>query len=195
MRSVLRFVMHPDDESAFVDALLREAGVVFVDGPRWTSNAPQTTRNISKIGEYCIIWSPSDLAALPAEFIPECQDWYCRGEYATIQFLRSRLVGPVAIEGSIAVATDPLRHRKAAQVELRFKSLRRLIKKSYRNSIVRWFNPNFPTHPATRQASANPSEPDRSLWVGPAALEWLANAPNRRIKVHESFPVEGAIRI
>jgi len=77
MRSQLRFVMHPDDEADLMTVLLRDAAVLLVDGPRWRSPTPPTTRNISAVGSYCIIWSPEDLPELAADFVPKRNDWYC----------------------------------------------------------------------------------------------------------------------
>jgi hypothetical protein len=65
MRSQLRFVLHPDDESALVAELLRDPAVLFVDGPRWKTATPPTTRDVFAVGSYCIIWSPEDLLELP----------------------------------------------------------------------------------------------------------------------------------
>ena len=105
VRSQLRFVMHPDDDAAIMAELLRDAAVLLVDGPRWKTATPPTTRNVSAVGNYCIIWSPEDLPELAAEFIPTCNDWYCRAEYATIQFLRSKIIETVIHEGRLAIST------------------------------------------------------------------------------------------
>ena len=56
MKSQVRFVMHPDDEYVLVAELLRDPAVLLVDGPRWKVAVPPTTRNISAVGSYCIIW-------------------------------------------------------------------------------------------------------------------------------------------
>ena len=193
MRSQLRFVMHPDDEAALVAELLRDPAIVLVDGPRWKTAVPPTTRKLSAVGSYCIIWSPEDLPELSAEFIPTCSDWYCRAEYATIQFLRCEVTETVIAEGRLAISTGSANKATAANVERRYKLLRGAIQKSYLNSIVRWRNPNLPEAPAGPSRSANPSDPDRSLWVGPAATSWLAGHPARRIKVFLASPVEGTI--
>jgi hypothetical protein len=76
-----------------------------------------------------------------------------------------------------------------SKVERRYKLLCRTIKKTYVNSIVRWRNPNRPEAPAGPGRSANPSEPDRSLWVGPAAMTWLLGEPQRCIQ-----PFAGAVQ-
>jgi hypothetical protein len=167
--------------------------VVLVDGPRWKSAAPPTTRNVSAVGCHCIIWSPEDLRTLPARFIPSCNDWYCSGENATIQFIRCVITGTVITEGRFAIATDQANGQTAAKVERRYNLLRRWIKKTCINSVVRWRNPNFPEAPAGPNRSANPSNPDGSLWVGPSAVNWLIADATRRIKIWPKAPVEGAI--
>lgn len=55
MKSSIRFVMHPDDEAALISELIRDPAVLLVNGPRWKSAAPPTTRNVSAVGPYCII--------------------------------------------------------------------------------------------------------------------------------------------
>jgi hypothetical protein len=132
--------MHPDDEAALMAKLLQDQSVLLIDGPRWTSPIPQTTRDISTIGSYCVIWNPNDLQQLPVDYIEAGNDWYCRGEYATIQLLRCKIVGAILTDGRLAIATR-LEHAAAADVERRYKFLRRVIKTSYHNSVVRWSNP------------------------------------------------------
>ncbi len=157
--------------------LLRDPAVLLIDGPRWKSATPPTTRNISAVGDYCIIWSPEDLSELGADFIPTCNDWYFRTAYATIQFLRCEITETVITEGRLAISTGAASKETAANVERRYKLLSRSIKKTYVNSVVRWRNP----------------EPDRSLWVGPTAMTWLAGVAARRIKIFPASPVEGII--
>jgi len=57
-----------------ISELLRNPVVLLVDGPRWKSVAPPTTRNISAVDDHCIIWSPEDLPKQPAEFTPSCSN-------------------------------------------------------------------------------------------------------------------------
>jgi hypothetical protein len=182
MRSQLQFVMHPDDEARVMAELLRDPAVLLINGPRWKSATPPTTRDVSAVGSYCIIWSPEDLPELFAEFIPSCNDWYCRAEYATIQFLRCSATDTAIREGRFAISTGPANKRTAANVERRYKLLCRTIKKTYRNGIVQWRSLNHPEAPAGPGRSANPSKPDRSLWVGPAAVTWLLAEPQRCFK-------------
>jgi hypothetical protein len=193
VRSEIRFVMHPDDEAMLMSELLRDPVVLLVDGPRWKSAAPPTTRKVSSVGYYCIIWSPEDLPQLRAEFILSCNDWYCRGEYATIQFIRCVITGTVITQGRFAIATDQANVRTAANVERRYNLLRRWIKKTYINSLVRWCNPGIPEAPVGPNKSANPSGPDRSRWVGPSAMNWLTADATRRIKISPETLVEGSI--
>jgi len=148
---------------------------------------------VSAVGRYCIIWSPEDLPVLAADFMPTCNDWYCRAEYATIQFLRSKIAETLITDGRLAISTGNANEKTAVNVENRYKLLCRIIKKSHRNSVVRWRNPKFPDAPARPGRSANPSDPDRSLWVGPAAMNWMAGDAARRIKMSPASPVEGTI--
>ena len=86
--------MHPQDEHEFEQFALEDESIRFVDGPRWKTNSPPAFRRLSDLsGNYCIIWSNKDLPRLDADFIEPCNDWYCRSEYATIQFIRSELFG------------------------------------------------------------------------------------------------------
>ena len=195
MRGQLRFVMHPHDEAALMAELLRDPAVLLVDGPRWKSPRPPTTRNVSAVGSYCIIWSPRDLPELAADFIPTCNDWYCRAEYATIQFLRCSIIDRVITDGRFAISTKPEGNEAAANVEHRYKFLSGIIKKSYLNSVVRWRNADLPEASPGPSRSANPSKPDSSLWVGPAAIAWLASDTARRIKTILTSPVEGIVSV
>src|SRR5262249_8502532 len=120
-------------------------------------------------------------------------DWYCRGEHATIQFLRCVITGTVITEGRFAIATDQASGKTAANVERRYNLLRRWIKKTSVNAVVRWRSPGIPEAPAGPNRSANPSSPDRSLWVGPSAMHWLTADPARRIKISPETLVEGFI--
>ena len=183
MNSQLRFVMHASDESEFVAQVLSDPGVCLIDGPRWKASSPETFRAIESIsGDYCIIWSKQDRAKLRAEYIKTCDDWYCESEEATIQFLRSRTVGLVITEGRIAIGTSSAKESEAKGVERRFRALVRFVKNHYSNSIVCWANPNAPFAPAGPGRSANPSEPDPQVWVGPHALRWLQETQERCIK-------------
>lgn len=166
--------------------LLKDPSVCFVDGPRWPTEQPTQNRSLDNIGWYCIIWSTNDLSRLTARYIPTCDDWYCTCEYATLQFLRSKIEPNVLQGGRIAISTHydlPEFPKKCAeQIDARFKSIRRHIKKFYRNSIVRWYNDRAPRAPAGPKRSANPSDPDKTMWVGPNALNWIRENPEHQIK-------------
>lgn len=187
--------MHEDDERAFERELLAEQGLQFVDGPRWPTSSPPTFRSLAALsGHYCILWDPADLAVLQAKHIEEIGDFYCRSEYATIQFLRSKNVAGVMTEGRIAVSTsDDLSPVAAAAIDARYKRLRKYIQKNYENKVVRWCNPTLPLLPAGPKRSANPSEPDAQVWVGPRALDWLRQDESHRIKQFLQSTVEARL--
>ncbi len=193
MNSQVRFAMHPADEREFEKLLISDESIRFIAGPRWKSQTPKTSRSLADIGYYCIIWSKSDIAKLKAEYIPTCDDWYCRSEFATIQFLRSEIDELVITEGRIAVSTVETGDFPALSVkslEKRYGALRNYIKRTYVNSIIQWQNPTIPFAPAGPNRSANPSKPDPQVWVGPHALRWLREQPNRRIKQFRQGNVE-----
>jgi hypothetical protein len=189
--------MHPADERDFESLLVSDDSIRFIAGPRWKTESPKTSRSLAEIDDdYCIIWSTSDIAKLKAEYIPSCDDWYCRSEYATIQFLRSEIDELIITEGRIAVATIRSRdypESSAKSLEKRYGKLRNYIKKSFSNSIVQWRNPTFPYAAAGPNRSANPSKPDPQVWVGPHALRWLRERPDRRIKQFRQSNVEGVL--
>lgn len=197
MRSQVRFAMHPDDEREFEQLLVSDESIRFIAGPRWKTETPVTSRSLADIDNcYCIVWSISDIAKLTAEYIPTCDDWYCQSEHATIQFLRSEMDELLITEGRIAVSTTPCRDFPAARVkslEKRFGSLRRYFQKNYSNSIIQWRNPTVPYAPAGPNRSSNPSKPDPQVWVGPHALRWLREKPDRRIKQMRQSIVEAVL--
>jgi hypothetical protein len=196
MRSQLRFVMHLEDEREFISEVVREDAVVLINGPRWKSNEPEVHHSLDSIDWYCIIWSRKDLAKLDAEFIPKCNDWYCRSEGATIQFLRSRNNGSVLIEGRLAISTDSEPSEVARAVEKRYRSLRSFVKKRYRNGMLQWRSRSFPESPAAVGRSSNPGKTDNSLWIGPSAAQWLRQDPMmRKVKQDFSAPVEAELTL
>lgn len=197
MRSQLRFVMHPDDEREFEQVLVRDESIRLIAGPRWKTETPATSRSLAEIHDsYCIIWSTSDIAKLEVEYLPSANDWYCRSEHATIQFLRSELDESVLTEGRIAVSTmvsDSFPAASAQRLEQRYKDLRKYFRKTYSNSIIQWRNPTIPYAPAGPHRSANPGPPDAQVWVGPHALRWLREQPERRIKQFRQGNVEATL--
>jgi hypothetical protein len=193
MGSQIRFIMPPEDERDFEELLLSDASIRLIAGPRWKTREPQTSRSLGDIGYYCIIWSTTDIEHLTAEYIPTCDDWYCRSEYATIQFLRSELTESVLTEGRIAISTmvrDDFPEANVRSLEKRFGNLRKYIKKHYRNSVLQWQNSTLAFGPAGPNRSANPSKPDSQTWVGPHALQWLREQPERRVKQSRQSFVE-----
>jgi hypothetical protein len=148
MRSQLRFVMHLDDERDFVSEILRDEAVVLINGPRWESSRPEVHRSLDSLDRYCIIWSRKDLVQLDAEFIPQCNDWYCQSEGATIQFLRSHRKESVIREGRLAVGSNSEPPEVARAVEQRYRQLRTFVQKRYRNGMLRWRNPCLPREPS-----------------------------------------------
>lgn len=186
--------MHPEDEQALAAELLRDPSIRFVDGPRWKQARPIPSRELSEVGHYCIVWSVDDLPKLAADFIPSCNDWYCRSEHSTIQFLRSSLEGNVLTDGRFSVSTEGAKAAAAESIERRFKAVRRFLKKSYLSSVVQWANVNVPFAPATASRSANPSKPDSSFWVGPSAAKWLREDSVRCIQTTPGAPVQGKLK-
>lgn len=197
MRSQVRFAMHPDDERDLEHLLVRDESIRFIAGPRWKTETPTSFRSLTDIANnYCIIWSTSDIAELKSEYIPTCNDWYCRSEYATIQFLRSEIDEMVITEGRIAVASssqDDFPASSVKSLEKRFSNLQKYLQKNYSNSIIQWRNPAAPYAPAGHDRSANPSKPDPQVWVGPNALRWLRERPDRKIKQMRQSIVEAVL--
>jgi hypothetical protein len=183
MRSQVRFVMHPDDEPAFVQVVTTEVGTVFVDGTNWPTPRPPITNDLQTAGNYLMIWNPHQTPKLTAtHFRNEDEEWWnCKNEFVTIQFLRSgfQYGEPFLFEGSIAVGTTDMdksffHEPSAPAVEERFKALRKFIKKAYTNKAIIWQSMSAP------RSNTIPHRPDASLWVGPRALIWLGEKPKKR---------------
>jgi hypothetical protein len=189
--------MHPSDERDFEQLLLADESVRFIGGPRWNTQEPVTSRSLADIhNTYCIIWSTSEISQLNAEYIPTCNDWYCRSEHATIQFLRSEMDDTLLIEGRIAISTVPsidFPELSVKNLEMRYGTLRKYLRKRYSNSIVQWRDPTRPYAPRGPNRSANPSKPDAQLWVGPHALRWLREGQGRRCKQMRQSNVEAVL--
>jgi hypothetical protein len=196
MNSQVRFVMHPDDEREFEQLLLANESIRFIEGPRWKTETPLTSSSLADIHDnYCIIWSPNDIAKLKAEYIPTCNDWYCRSEHATIYFNRSEIDGSVITEGQISVSTTRTADfpaSRAKNVEKRYVMLRSHIKKTYSNSVLQW-RWSEPVEPGGPENSAEPGKPDPHVWVGPHALRWLRERSDRRVKQFLQMRVEAVL--
>ena len=186
MRSQIQFVMHPDDERTFAELLLADESVRFVDGPRWPSQEPTFSRSLDDIGWYCIIWSTDDVPQLTSRYIATCDDWYITNEYATLQMLRSEVDGSTLTDGRVAISTHydlpELPEHNAKQIDARFSKIRRHIMKHYVNSIIRWHSSRSPVAPRGPKRSPNPSDPDKKMWVGPAALQWFHESDGHCIR-------------
>jgi len=199
MKSQIRFVMHPDDEREVEQLLRADESICFIDGPRWKTETPVTSKSLAEIHDnYCIVWSPNDIAKLKAEYIPTCNDWYCRSEYATIHFRRSQIAGPVITEGHISVGTIRARDfpaSSAKNVEKRYSTLRTHIKKTYSNSMLqwRWSEDLDPAELPFPERANDPGKPDPQVWVGPHALRWLREKSDRRVKQFPQMRVEGVL--
>jgi hypothetical protein len=178
------FVMHPDDEASFIDAVLDEPAVQIVDGHYWKSATPPCTRLCSELNDTeCLIWSPDDLPELKACQVLE--RWSCDSLHAAIHFSRSEMHDSVITAGRIAFRTDvhpDFPASSVTQLKKRFNRLRRVIKKTYINSAIQWCNPKLPRRPPSERRSGNPGKPDSRHWIGPNALEWLRDDRTRRVK-------------
>jgi hypothetical protein len=196
MSSQIRFVMHPDDEKAFVAALVAEEGVHLIDGPRWKSQVPRLARSIEEIsGDHCIVWCGSDGAPLQARLVEASGHWYCTSEQTTLQFLRSCMEDDLITEGRLALGdrSDDAESPADKLVLRRFHRLRDRIRKTYTNKLARWSNPGLPFRPAGPGRFANPSPPDAQLWIGPGAIAWLRERPGRSIRQDLYMRVEAVI--
>lgn len=180
MRSSINFVMHPEDEAEFARKVESEAGIVFVDGPKWNQPQPPIAGEIGSAGQYLMIWNPLQTPELIGKhYRNEATEWwYCENEFLTIQFLRSGFQWgePYLFEGRIAVSTrsDDSSDCYATSVERRFKALRNYIKKNYSNNKIIWQALSLP------RSKTNPSKLNPCLWVGPHALDWLEHDPTQR---------------
>lgn len=193
MRSDLRFVMHPIDETEFVSIVTGEKGTVSVDGPSWSTAQPPICTDLQHAGDYLMIWNPSETPPLAGKHYEKDNKewWYCENEFLTIQFLRSgfQFGEPYLFEGRIAVATTDkgktfFHASSAGRVESRYKTLRRAIKKVYTNKVIIWQSLTSP------RSRTNPLKPDSATWVGPHAMQWLRQ--NERNRWVQQFRGAGA---
>src|SRR5688572_10026633 len=120
MSSQFEFAMHPLDEAAFVGSLLADSSVQLVNGPRWPSQQPVLTRDLTPdIGDYVLVWPGDHVPPLTARHVPTVGDWYCASEASTLQLLRSRLDGGSLTAGRIALHDFPEEFPESAGKYLR----------------------------------------------------------------------------
>jgi hypothetical protein len=183
MRSEVTFVMHPEDESEFANAIALEPGTVFVNGPSWPTPEPPIVTDLQIADNYLMIWNPAETPPLSGKHHQnkDAEFWYCQNEFMTIQFLRSgfQYGEPFLFEGRIAICTtdrdkSTFHAPSAPLIERRFLSLRKVIKKTYTNKVLIWQNTSLP------RSKTNPSKLSATVWVGPRALRWLREDPKNR---------------
>lgn len=139
MRSQLRFIMHPDDERDFVAHILSDDRVFLIDEHSNDPAGPPLLRSIEPVasGLCSIVLRPAGGGAN-----------HTGAASGKIQFSRSQIVGPLITEGRIAIGTIA-GSEEAAWVERQYKTLSKFIKARYTNSILRWYNPDLPSGPAS----------------------------------------------
>jgi hypothetical protein len=154
--------MSSADERSFVGAIVKEAHTVLVNGPQWPSPAAPLVDPPQLAGAetYLLIWNKSEVPRLSAK--RSGAYWEAYNEKTTIQFLRCQLWDEsVLTEGRIAISTED------KHIQRRYQRLRQVIRQTCRNGLVCWLQPAAP------RTAKNPSAPDRQVWVGPDALNWL----------------------
>jgi hypothetical protein len=125
MRSQVRFLMDPEDERAFIQAVLAEPETVLGDGPPWhTPDPPLLDPAHLPATSYLLIWNRREVPVLKAKKSGDVWEPVNEGNL-TIQFLRSPLWDDnILCEGRIAVTTTSVR---GAAVERRYRKLRKWI--------------------------------------------------------------------
>jgi hypothetical protein len=183
-RSQVRFIMDAEDERPFIRAIVAEPETVLVGGPPWqTSDAPPLDSTRLPNNYYLLIWNRREVPVLKAKKSDGVWEVANEGNL-TIQFLRSQFWDETILcEGRIAVATTSAR---SVAVERRYRKLRKWLQGAFRNNVVRWW------HPLGPKTAKNPSEPDRTLWVGPSALQWLRSNSTHKFK-QDRFGITEAI--
>jgi hypothetical protein len=174
--------MDADEERRFVDGIVEEPHTFLVNGPHWQSSAAPVVepQNLASAESYLMIWNKGEIPRLRAK--KSDGYWEAYNDSTTIQFLRCELWDEsILTEGRIAIATANV------QIVRRYKRLRRVIHKTFRNEIVCWFHAGAP------RPAKNPSEPDRSVWVGPGALAWLRGKVGRKFKQERTAPTEALV--
>jgi hypothetical protein len=174
--------MDAADERRFVDTIVEEPDTLLVNGPHWQSSAVPVVepQDLAGAGSYLMIWNKTEIPRLRVKKVPGY--WEAYNDSTTVQFLRSELWDEsILTEGRIAIATDDV------QIERGYRRLRRVIHRSFRNEIVRWF------HSGAAKGAKNPSEPDRSVWVGPGAVAWLLGKVGRKFKQDRAALTEAIV--
>lgn len=183
MRSQVRFIMHPDDEADFVRIITAEPGIVFVNGPNWSTPGPPIMTDFAKPDSYLMIWNPTETPKLIGTHFRNGDEewWNCKNEFLTLQFLRSGFQHgePFLLEGSVSVGTTDqdksFFHKPSAPaVDERFKTLRKFIRKTYTTKVIIWQPLDSPRSKTKRNI------PDTSLWVGLHAMKWLRQKRRKR---------------
>jgi hypothetical protein len=182
MRSQVRFFMNAADERRFADWIVEEPDTVLVNGPLWESAAVPVIEplQLASAESYLMIWNKAEVPRLRAKRMADY--WEAYNDSATIQFLRSRLWdGSILTEGRIAISSEN------EGIQRRYKRLRRIIQQTCRNEVVCWLHPGVP------ESAKNPSEPDRSVWVGAGALRWLRECKDHKFKKDRTALVEAIV--
>jgi hypothetical protein len=184
MRSQVRFFMLAEDEKRFVQAILEEPHTVLVNGPQWdTADVPLLgAASLPSSAWYLLIWNRAEVPRLRVMRRDDC--WEVSNEHTTIQFLRCQLWNKrILCAGRISVAPVG----RALRLERRYKRLRKVIQNTCRNGVICWVDPRHPT------SDKNPSEPDRQVWVGSRALEWLRQGRGHKFKLDRYSFVEAIL--
>jgi len=184
MRSQVRFIMDAEDERAFIRAVVAEPETVLVSGPPWqSSDVPLLDPTRLPDNYYLLIWHRREVPVLKAKKSNGVWELTNEGNL-TIQFLRSRFWDKTILcDGRIAIATTSAR---GVAVERRYRKLRKWFQGTFRNNVVRWWHPPGP------KTAKNPGAPDRTLWVGPSALQWLRSNSAHKFK-QDRFGITEAI--
>jgi len=192
----IEFALHPEDEAALLEPLFRAPHARLVRGPRWPTPSPPLVQELAAEEHvYLLVWPTTWAPELSAQHIPTTGDWYCNSEFATLQLIRSRLHGSVLTSGRLALSGFPTGFPEEFQSSLKtlFGKARRTLKRECRNGLVCWHNPTDPRPPVDATRSANPSAPDKRLWLGPHAIAWLQQSQDNVIKLSPSALVVGRL--
>ena len=166
MASQISFVMHPEDERAFLGELIASAGWLVITGPGAASLRPLAVDTPGG-GEIVYLtranWVEAKTGAV----------------FTSLQFWRSRLVGNVLTQGRIAgvrPSDDSAETLEAvARSAQEFRRLRAFLRRTYVNRLLVWRHEN--------EREDSPAVPaDKRTWVGPAARAWLAADPTRCVQ-------------